>query len=87
MPVDTRPFMAKSFQRPQSVDSTEPSRARDSQSFSTPSPGGDYDRARVATRAYELYMARGGADGGDLQDWLAAEREYHSSGSPEPSDQ
>jgi hypothetical protein len=34
-----------------------------------------YDRDRVATRAYELYMARGGADGSDLEDWLTAERE------------
>jgi hypothetical protein len=34
-----------------------------------------YDRDRVATRAYELYMARGGSDGSDLEDWLTAERE------------
>ena len=26
-------------------------------------------------RAYELYLARGCADGGDFDDWLAAERE------------
>jgi hypothetical protein len=32
-------------------------------------------RDRVALRAYELYLARGGADGGDFDDWLAAERE------------
>ncbi len=41
--------------------------------------GGDYGRAaprdRIAMRAYELYLARGGADGGDFDDWLAAERE------------
>jgi hypothetical protein len=30
---------------------------------------------RVAQRAYELYLARGGADGQDFDDWLAAERE------------
>jgi hypothetical protein len=34
----------------------------------------DY-RDRIAMRAYELYLARGGADGGDFDDWLAAERE------------
>jgi len=34
----------------------------------------DY-RDRVAMRAYELYLARGGSDGGDFDDWLAAERE------------
>jgi hypothetical protein len=26
-------------------------------------------------RAYELYLARGGSDGQDFDDWLAAERE------------
>jgi hypothetical protein len=30
---------------------------------------------RVAQRAYELYLARGGGDGRDFDDWLAAERE------------
>lgn len=30
---------------------------------------------RIAGRAYELYLARGGSDGADLEDWLAAERE------------
>ena len=34
-----------------------------------------YDRNRIAMRAYELYLQRGGADGGDFDDWLAAERE------------
>jgi hypothetical protein len=33
------------------------------------------DRDRVAQRAYELYMARGCADGQDVDDWLSAERE------------
>ena len=31
--------------------------------------------ARVAARAYELYLARGGAHGNDWDDWLTAERE------------
>ena len=34
-----------------------------------------YDRDRVARRAYELYLARGGSHGADWDDWLAAERE------------
>jgi len=33
---------------------------------------------RVSMRAYELYLARGGSDGGDFDDWLAAEREIAS---------
>lgn len=35
----------------------------------------DRDRERIAERAYQLYMERGGRDGRDLDDWLEAERE------------
>jgi hypothetical protein len=41
------------------------------------------DRERLASRAYELYMARGGSDGQDLDDWLTAERELIG---PRPTD-
>ncbi len=34
-----------------------------------------FDSERVAQRAYELYLSRGGGDGQDLEDWLIAERE------------
>lgn len=34
------------------------------------------DPDRIARRAYELYLARGGSGGGPLDDWLAAEREF-----------
>jgi hypothetical protein len=34
-----------------------------------------FDRERIAQRAYEIYLARGRADGQDLEDWLTAERE------------
>ena len=30
---------------------------------------------RIRARAYELFLARGGAEGNDMYDWLAAERE------------
>jgi DUF2934 family protein len=33
------------------------------------------ERDRVAQRAYELYLARGGRDGQAMDDWLIAERE------------
>lgn len=36
---------------------------------------GTVARERVAQRAYEIYLARGGVDGQDLDDWLNAERE------------
>jgi hypothetical protein len=35
---------------------------------------------RVSQRAYELYLARGRADGGDFDDWIAAEREVTNGG-------
>ncbi|HVA17877.1 MAG TPA: DUF2934 domain-containing protein [Candidatus Dormibacteraeota bacterium] len=41
-------------------------------------------KGQIQLRAYELYVQRGGGDGRDLEDWLAAERELrnqHSSGS------
>jgi hypothetical protein len=38
------------------------------------------DRERVAQRAYELYLARGGGDGMAMEDWLAAERELRQRG-------
>lgn len=36
---------------------------------------GNSDRDRIAMRAYELYLARGGVDGAAMDDWLNAERE------------
>ncbi len=41
-------------------------------------------RDRIAMRAYELYLARGGADGRDFDDWLAAEREISGSNGMAP---
>jgi hypothetical protein len=32
-------------------------------------------RERIAARAYELYLQRGGTDGRAFEDWLEAERE------------
>ena len=43
--------------------------------FSSDTTAATMDRERVAQRAYELYLARGGADGQDIDDWLCAERE------------
>ena len=38
------------------------------------------ERERVAQRAYELYLARGGADGQADEDWFSAERELTAGG-------
>jgi len=43
-------------------------------------------RDRIAMRAYELYLARGGADGRDFDDWLAAEREIAGGGNTSRGD-
>lgn len=41
------------------------------------------DPERISARAYELYLARGGADGQDWEDWLAAERELSEAAVPQ----
>ena len=40
-----------------------------------PQPSFDDLHARIAVRAYELYVERGYRDDGALEDWLDAERE------------
>jgi hypothetical protein len=49
-------------------DDTTPTRDRHA-------AGGEYDHDAVRRRAYELYQSRGGAGGGELDDWLTAEHE------------
>ena len=34
-------------------------------------------RERIAMRAYQIYVERGGGDGRDQDDWFAAERELY----------
>jgi hypothetical protein len=43
----------------------------------TPSPVAPSPEA-IAARAYELYLARGGADGKDIDDWLKAEKDLRA---------
>ena len=40
------------------------------------------ERDRIAARAYEIYLERGGSGGDAMDDWLAAEREF-SNGNPD----
>jgi hypothetical protein len=35
-------------------------------------------REQIAARAYEIYVARSGTPGSDIEDWLQAERELRS---------
>ena len=71
--------MAKSRKRTESATPNDPSipdaSIADARAGYGESGGNDDQRDRVAMRAYELYLQRGGADGGDFDDWLAAERE------------
>ena len=51
---------------------SEGTHAADGNRASQPQPS---RLARIAQRAHEIYDARGGQDGKDLDDWLQAERE------------
>jgi hypothetical protein len=54
-----------------------PKISRASAAGSGPTDSGEelVGRDAVAHRAYELFLARGGQHGHDVEDWLAAERE------------
>jgi hypothetical protein len=39
----------------------------------------------VARRAYELFLARGRAEGHDVEDWLEAERQLEAEGMAPPA--
>jgi hypothetical protein len=64
--------------------SKQPKRKQESSALDSAAPAAEaghstaaatLDRDRVAQRAYELYLARGGGEGQELEDWLSAERE------------
>lgn len=38
---------------------------------------------QIRERAYEIYLARGGQEGDEVSDWLAAERELTESNQPQ----
>jgi hypothetical protein len=47
-----------------------------------PSNGNGEHAERIAARAYEIYLERGGADGNDIDDWLKAERQVRDADEP-----
>ena len=65
--------MAKSRKKPSDQPEAEVPEAPQSAGDTTAAVP---DRDRIAARAYEIYLARGGADGASMDDWLAAEREF-----------
>ena len=64
--------------RRKKTESTEPFDALPQMSGDT--TAADQDRDRIATRAYELYLARGGEHGRADEDWYTAEREITNGG-------
>jgi DUF2934 family protein len=55
------------------IEAEAPANKPESSEPSDASTNGNTER--IAARAYELYLARGGTHGSDWDDWLAAERE------------
>lgn len=70
--------MAKSRKRQDTAASSATSQSASAtldRTDGNPSPNGEDRRDRIAQRAYELYLQRGGTHGSDWDDWLRAERE------------
>ena len=81
----TRRAMARTPKRPRAAR-PEAFGSSDAQGDPISSHISHYDRDRVAARAYEIYMQRGGAGGSEMDDWLAAEREF-TNGDSAPHDE
>jgi hypothetical protein len=86
MAVDSTGAMAKA-RRSKTGEPVPPDSADDTNTITSPQADRDetgrgYSPDDVAARAYELYLARGAADGQDFDDWLAAERELSSARGP-----
>ena len=72
-----------------SVALAEPMAKSRRKDYEAPPPAGgttavNMEPDRVAQRAYELYLARGGGDGRAMDDWLRAEHELRSSPARKP---
>ena len=79
--------MAKARKRTESasvIDHPVPSSDASPSRLESDTRDTDDPRDRIALRAYELFLERGGADGGDFDDWLAAEREIAVRGGDAP---
>ena len=71
--------MAKTTRKPENQSASDRSAPRRGDN----APTATLDRELVAIRAYELYLARGGGEGQELDDWLSAERELSGEESPQ----
>jgi hypothetical protein len=62
----------------QKITSAARNRRRSDKNPGRAAPNGGAITDRVALRAYERFLARGGEHGRDVEDWLEAEREIAS---------
>ena len=71
---ETAPEASDTFAaRPGSSEGNEPDDR--SASMSSEQPAGEPTEEEIRSRAYLLYIERGGGDGMDFEDWVNAERE------------
>jgi hypothetical protein len=61
--------------RPTGTAEGQDSATSSSRSESPTTTAAEPNIEQIAQRAYEIYQARGGNDGQDVEDWLQAERE------------
>ncbi len=78
MPRNNAPRLSRSSQQQQPISqSADAARTAPAETAShSPSHSPSYDE--IAEAAYHRYLRRGGADGGDFDDWVEAERELRS---------
>jgi hypothetical protein len=69
--------MAKSPKR-KTHDAVATDTERSSEPVKRPGQSAPVANSDIARRAYELYLARGGEHGHDVDDWLQAERELRA---------
>lgn len=87
---ETPPSEMEMMTRPEG----RPGSADDPQTLAAPSQGAPHPTVdamagssarEVARRAYELYLARGGAHGFDMEDWIQAESELRAAPPADPA--
>ena len=65
----------KNVDQPQVSDDLRSSESSANDSSQRVDQPANLDRNRVAQKAYDRYLSRGGSHGDDLDDWLQAEQE------------
>jgi len=67
-------FPSRVFNSPTAKEETMPNPTKTTSLFGRTAAETDREE-QIRVRAYELYVARGGEDGHDVEDWLEAEAE------------